>query len=267
MSVFEFKHYRDYLLSCLGQQGTRTGRRQQAALAMGCHNTYLSQVMAGKIDLSLEHAESLNDFLEHSNEEAEFFILQVLLARAGSKKLQKRFEEKIKQLLSKRLVISERMGKLEQVSENDRERFYSHWIYSALHVLVSIPKFQTIEALSKALGYQEPSIRAELDFLRQIGIIKYEKSKYQIGPNSIHIAADSPFVTKHHLNWRYHTIQNLFNSVSEDLHFSSVVSLDINAVSQVRTILLKALEKNRSVIVDAKAETAYVMNFDFYKLA
>ena len=265
--VFEFKHYREYLLSRLGKQGTRTGFRQKAAQAMGCHNTYLSQVLSGKIDLSLEYAEALNEFFNHSKSEAEFFILLVLSARAGSTKLQKRFEEQIKQQLSKRLVIKDRMGEIEQISDNDRERFYSHWIYGALHVLVSIAKFQTIESLSEALGLRESSIRAELDFLRRIGIIKFEKSKFRVGSKSIHVAADSPSITKHHLNWRYHTIENLFRSDADDLHFSSVVTLDADAVTEVRKVLLRALEKNRSVITAAKEEVAYVMNFDFYKLA
>ncbi|MFH7483927.1 hypothetical protein, partial [Salmonella sp. 2019-SM259] len=74
-SVFEFVDYKSYLTQRFGGARRRTGARSQAAKAIGCHSTFLSHVLQGKADLSLEQAEKLNDFLGHSEQEAHFFFL------------------------------------------------------------------------------------------------------------------------------------------------------------------------------------------------
>lgn len=251
----------------MGEQGTRTGLRKKACEQLNCHSTYLSQVLAEKIHLSLEHAEALNDFFQHTKEQSEFFILLVLKGRAGSKKLADRFEAQIKDILNKRNQIKNRVQGSFELSVADQDRFYSHWIYAALHVLVSIKELRTADALSKATGIHIKKIMEELEFLQKTGLIETSNGLYRVGPRMVHLSAESNAITKHHTNWRYHAIQNASQRNFDDLHYSAVVTLSKEAAIEIKESLLKNLEKHLKTIQKAPEELAYVYNFDFYKLA
>lgn len=265
--VFEYTDYRKYLIDRLGGHGKRTGLRRKACAYLGCHSTYLSHVLSEKIHLSLEHAEALNSFFKHTREQAEFFLLLVLKARAGTKSLREHFESKIQELLERRNVIKNRIQNATSLSEEDLDRFYSSWLYGALHVLVSIKEYQTVEALSHVLGLHPQKLTEELEFMQKTGLIKHVKGRYTVGPKFIHLSSDSNAITKHHTNWRYHTIQHLNRRQAKDLHYSAVISLSEEAAQEIRESLLQTLEKHMAIIQKAKEEVVYVHNFDFYRLA
>lgn len=265
--VFNYLDYREYLIDQLGEQGTRTGLRKKACRHLNCHSTYLSQVLSEKIHLSLEHAEALNDFFQHTKEQSEFFILLVLRGRAGSQKLKTRFEAQIKEVLKKRSLIKNRLKDSVELSLEDQDKFYSHWVYTALHVLVSIKGLQTAEALSQATGIHIKKISEELEFLQKTGLIVGSNGHYSIGPKMVHLSADSNAVIKHHTNWRFHAIQNANQRDHNNLHYSAVVALSQEAVDEIKESLLKNLEKHIKTIEKAPEEMAYIYNFDFYKLA
>jgi hypothetical protein len=134
-------------------------------------------------------------------------------------------------------------------------------------VLVSIEEYQVAELIARALGLSITRVNQELEFMVNTGLIKSEKGRYTIGPNAIHLGSDSPAIAKHHANWRFHTIQNLHQARSDDLHFSAAVTLSEEAVALVRESLLKNLEANIKTIEKAKEEVAYVLCFDFYRFA
>ena len=61
INVFNFKEYKAYLsekISWLGK--TEKGIRQKIAEQIGCQPSYLSQVLNGKPDLTLDQAYKLN---------------------------------------------------------------------------------------------------------------------------------------------------------------------------------------------------------------
>lgn len=265
MEVFNYNNYRKYLEKKLGPEGSRTGLRKQLAESLSVHTTFVSQVLKEKAELSLEQAEGVNDFFQHSDEEGEFFILLVLKDRSGTSKLRQRFENKIKTIRDSRLKISKRLGVNNEISEIDREKFYSNYIYGAVHVLSSIPEFQTIEALANKLNLPRTKVIEVTDFLLKIGLLKQSSGKLLTGPQHIHLKNDNEMILKHHINWRMHTIQSLQFLEKDDLHFSACVSLAQNDVEKVKEILLESMESNIKVISGSKEETAFVLSFDFYK--
>ncbi len=265
--VFDYKNYRDYLRDTLGKPGQRTGMRLKACRALGCHTTYLSQVLSERAHLSLEHAESLNKFLNHTNDESEFFVFLVLRDRAGTKALQERFNQKLQEILTRRNVIKGRLKGMAELSPEDQNRFYSSWIYTALHVLVSIKEFQTAEKLATATGLSLPALLEALDFLKRIGVITKKEGRYIHGTQLLHLGSDSAQIAKHHTNWRFHTIQSLATARPDDLHYSAVFSLSKEVAQKVRENILKTLQENIGLVRDAVEEEAHVYTFDFYKLS
>jgi len=101
--------------------------------------SYVSQVLGGSSHFSMKQAEGVNEFFEYTEEEEEedFFLLLVQLSRAGTPLLKKRLEKQRRQILSKRLILKERLGVQAGISKEDENKFYSSWIYGAIHVMLS----------------------------------------------------------------------------------------------------------------------------------
>jgi uncharacterized protein (TIGR02147 family) len=267
MQVWEFTEYKPYLLEKLGPEGSRNGLRKKLATQIQVHTSFLSQVLKGANDFSLEQAESINTFLGHTEEEGEFFILLVLKARAGSQALSQRFEKRIADLLRARHDIKNRIGRSNTISEKDREKFYSSSIYGALHVLAAIPEFQNLESLAQALKLPRSRVRSLVDFMIGIGLLSEEKGTIMSTTHHVHLDNQSELILKHHANWRYHTISNLQFLDREDLHYSACLSLSHHDVVKLKESILENLKSNIEIVSKSKEETAYVLCYDFYKLA
>lgn len=266
MRIWDFTQYKPYLIARMGGASARTGIRKQLAAHIPVHTTFVSQVLKGRAEFSLEQAESVNTFLEHTDDESEYFILLVLKDRAGTKPLKARFDRKIKVMRDERLNIQKRIGAQETISDGDREKFYSTHYYGAIHVLTSIPSFRTVDRLSEALRLSKVRVQEMVDFCLRIGILKQTGNELMPGSQHIHIGNQSELVLKHHKNWRQHTVYGLQFLDPDDLHYSACVSLTNADAFKIKESMLNNLKENVDVISKSAEEVAYVLSFDFYKL-
>ncbi|OFZ79458.1 MAG: hypothetical protein A2603_12720 [Bdellovibrionales bacterium RIFOXYD1_FULL_55_31] len=185
-NVFEFKEYRSYLQLRLGSRGQRTGQRLAAAKAMRCHSTFVSQVMNGRAELSLEQATLLSEHLGHTVEEEHYFLLLVQEARAGSVQVRHYFKRQRDEILNQRMSIRNRLKDAAALSEMDEAKFYSNWLYCAVHVLTTIERLQTAEALADFLGVSRGQVNRILDFLVSLGLVDQSKDgRYQMSQKHI----------------------------------------------------------------------------------
>ena len=101
-SIFDYTDYKKYLKDGLKQKPkSGHGFKSAMASAIHCQSAYISRVLNGDAHFSLEQAYALNGFLGHSEEEAEFFILLVSYARAGTQPLERFFLRKINEILNR----------------------------------------------------------------------------------------------------------------------------------------------------------------------
>jgi len=266
MRIWEKTDYRDYLTEKLGREGSRTGLRKKLAEAIPVHTTFVSQVLKGRAEFSLEQAEAINIFFDHTDAEGEYFILLLLKQRAGSVNLKRRFEKKIKLMRDERLNIKNRLEVKESVSQKDRERFYSSFIYGAIHILAAIDRYQTVESLALALRLGRLQVQEIVDFMLRMGILKEVNGRLSPVAQHVHFGNESELILKHHLNWRLHTMNSLQFLDKDDLHYSGCLSLSIEDAFRVKESILHNLKSNIEIISKSKEEIAYVMNLDFYKL-
>ena len=266
ISIYSTTDYRTYLGHRMGRAGQRTGLRAKAAQAIGCHTTYLSLIMNGHAELSPEQAEALNEFLGHTESEAEFFHLLVSHSRAGTRPLKARFKMQIDRIIRSRSEVSARLGEKPEISSQDRERFYSSWIHGALHVLCTIPELQTLEALSRYLELPRKRLATALEFLCDIGVLREISGRYEPGATHIHLGGENPSIIAHHTQWRLHAIQSLQRRQREDIHYSAVVTLSKRDAVRVREILLSSLKEAISVVEPSASEEAHVLAMDWYPL-
>jgi uncharacterized protein (TIGR02147 family) len=266
--IFSFKSYRAYILHRItGMPKSGRGMRLALAKAISCPVSHISQVLNNISHLSLEQAEAANEFLGHTEEEGDFFLLLVQYARAGTKTLEDRLNRQISQTQQKRLVLKDRLGVKEEISPIDQATFYSSWIYGAIHVMVSIPKFQTREAIADHLKLSVKTVGEILEFLVSLGLVVKNPKGYAIGTSRIHLGSDSPMISKFHSNWRMKAIQSFENEdFKNNLHYSSAITISDADFLRIKALLVKYISEIKSVIRDSKEENAFCFSMDFFKI-
>lgn len=265
MSIFEYNEHFSYLRDRFKKTKSR-GIKGQFAEKTQMQPAYLSQVLAKKYSLSLEQADLANSFFEHTIEESEFFLLLVGRDRSGTASLKKHFSKQIDQFRKKRLEVIERLGRKCQVSDGAQEIYYSSWLYSAVHVALTVSDLRRLIPLKNHLGINREKLLQVLQFLESQNLIYKKNDEYFSNQNWVRLESGSPQITKLHTNWRMKAIQSLDNERESDLHFSGVYSLDPKTATLIRESLLENISKQLNRIEGAPEKELYVMNFDFFNL-
>ncbi len=268
-NVFDYKDYKAYLkATILAKPKGGRGIRLALARSIGCPVSHISQVLTGSSHLSMEQAEGVNEYFGHTLEEANFFLLLLQYSRAGTHALRNRLDSQIQQTLEKRLILKERLGIKATLSVEDQSTFYSSWIYGAIHVMLSIEKFQTKESIANYLGISIKRVGEILEFLSSIGLaVPIESGRFKIGTNRIHLGNDSPLISKFHTNWRMQAIRSLDHDRSkEDLHYSSAVTLSDDDCMRIKSLLVNTIDEIKQIIKGSKEEGAHCFSVDFFKL-
>lgn len=264
--IYSFLSYKKYLENRLGKRGSRTGLRKKLSEFMNVHTTFVSQVLLDKADFSLEQAESVNDFLAHTDDESDYFLNLVTYGRAGSAPLKRRLKSKLTELRTKHLNIQKRFNTPDSITKEQKQKFYSTHLYGAIHVLTSIPGFQTIDELSEALRISRDKLKAMVEFLLKLGIVQNNMGQLIPGSNHVHIGDDSDLIVQHHRNWRLHSLTQVHQKEKTDVRYSACLSLSKEDAFKIKNLILDNLENNIKLVGPSKEETAYVYNIDFYPL-
>jgi uncharacterized protein (TIGR02147 family) len=263
--VFEFHSYVAYLVYVFSVPRPRL-RRADLCRHLRCQPSFLSQVLTGKSHFTLEHAISTGEFLGHRRDERRFFLLLVQKDRAASKILRAHFEEEREAELSKRQPLKSVLGVEGEILPEDEALYYSQWWFSAIHILVAFPEFRTIEAISARLCLDFRTVKSALLFLTEKGFVVANREKYGIGKTRIHLGSQSPFLARHHMNWRSKCVDMLERSNEDDLHFSGVIGVSREGARRIKSALISLLRTSEDVIQNSKEEAPFVLLADFFEL-
>lgn len=263
-SVFEYRDYKLYLRDYLEAKGR--GEKSRIAEVLRCHLAYVSQVLNSAAHLSFEQADILSLHLAHSEDEQEYFLLLVSYSRAGSASLRKRYEEKIRKILQQRTVLENRLKEIKAIPAEDQAIYYSAWHYSAIHLLISIPKFQTKEKIAEHLGLPLSAVAKSLEFLISSGLAEHVGGRYRARQTALHLKNESPWIPRHHASWRLQSIQKLDHPRAADFHYTSVVSMAEEDLPEIRKIMIEAIEKIRGVVKKSPEKAAYCYLMDLFEV-
>ena len=233
---------------------------------LGCQTAFISQVLNGRPNFSLEQAVKLNSFFQHTKEEGLFFLLLVQLERSGSHELEQFFKDQIREIRDRRADLKNRIDIKNGLKKVDQQIYYSSWHYAAIHMMLAIPRFQTLKAISEHLHLPPDKIQEVLQFLTDTGLAHTSQGRYEIGVTRIHLSKDSPQIQRHHTNWRMQAINSIDVNNPRDLHFSTVVSMSETDVPVIKEILIKAIEECRKVIKDSKEEKIQSICIDLFEV-
>jgi uncharacterized protein (TIGR02147 family) len=265
-TCFDFHDYRAYLKARLPTKGEDRGIRSRLAETLRCQSAYISRVLAGESHFSLEHAALISRFLNHSDQEREYFLLLVHEARAGNKELTDFYHEKRQEILERRKTISERIQVKKGLNHEDQMTYYSAWYYAAIHVMLTVARWQAAPEIAKYLQIPLSQVQRVLDFLESTGLAIREGDHYKNGEARIHLGKDSPMIARHHGNWRMRAMQAADRFSREDLFFSGPVSISEADAEKIRGKILKLLEEVEPLFQQSKEEAVFCLDFDFFRI-
>lgn len=271
VDIFSYSNYKSYLITRLNDQSRGGGRGSRAKLSrsLNCHTSFTAQVLRGDCHFSLDAAETINGFLKHNETESEYFILLVQRERAGSESLKSRLKRRLDMLSHENLLLRNRLEGSLPLKDTQQDTYYSSWIYAAMHTLVSIPEYQTVEKIASRLGLHSTVVRRVLDFLRSCSLVSFDEQYWKTGTKRIHLGSDSPHISKHHMNWRLKAIQSIDCSGvmgERNLHYSSVISVSFADTRRIQEILIRAIQKIKLLVRNSREEKLASFCVDFFEL-
>ncbi len=267
ISIFQYFDYRPYLKEVLASgKGGGWGKQSELAEALKCNSAYLSRVIKGIAELSLEQGYRANSYLGHTDAEAEYFLLQIQFARAGTSELKSYFKRKLEQARLENHNLGKRLKGVQKLSEKQQAKYYSAWFYAAIHVATSVPSLQTVDSLSTFFRLPKKTISDALVFLQEINVLERHGEKYKISSYQVHLGNSSDQIRQHHTNLRVKVIEAIQQETPADMHYSSIVSVSVDDVEKAKEIAVRAIEDIRSLVKTSKEETVLCYNFDLFMM-
>ena len=266
-NIFEFSSYKAYLEAIeTHRKAYERGFRSKLADFLGCKSGYISHVLNGDAEFSLEQTFKIAKFLNLKPKEKKYLLLLVEFARAGDHELKAHFENELRILKEEYLNIKDHVGDAHVLDETNQSIYYSSWHYLAVHVLSSLPEHNDAKSISNALKIPEDVVGRVLLFLINSKIITDVKGKLKPGLTQVHLNRESPLIRQHHTNWRIAAIQSLMNDHKTDLHYSTVSTLSEKDAVSLKTDMLKLIEHYVATVQPSTEEVLFGFNLDFYSL-
>ena len=265
--IYHFKDYRLYLKAIFSNKEQGYGNQTSLANYLRCQTSFISQVLTGRSDFSLEHAYKVAQFLSLTALETRFFITLLQKQRSGTAGLREYFSDQLRDILDAREEIKAHIQVEAEINLEDQAQYYSSWMYAAIHILAALPQYNTLQAICRKLSLSTEVVARTLKFLEERSLVSQLKGgSYKIGLGRVHLGKGSPFIQQHHINWRNRAIAAIDKTIKEDLHFSSVIGISVQDSEKIKEILTDSISRSEVILKNSQEQEAYVMLVDFFKL-
>lgn len=242
------------------------GVRSKLSHAIGCQPSYLSRVLSGIADLSLEQAHRASVFFGFNKTERNYFIALVGSARAGTKELQTFWNEQKDSAKAAHLELSSRIDTNMPLTEEQKAHYFSKWYIAAIHASLGIENLRTSQALVKHLHLDLQTVNETLNYLESIGLVSKVGNSFHPTTKSIHLDKNSPLVGRHHLNWKLRSMDAINQPLESDLQYTSIISISKNDMDEIRNILMKSIETVRNTVKQSKEEQIACYSISLFQI-
>lgn len=267
MSLFEFSDYKSYLQHKIDSAVGESAYKAKLAKAMASPQSFLSQVLYKEVNLSLDHAIKLSRFWGHTSLEQEYFLNLISLARAGSVELRAHLESKMQGLRQEAVKLDKRLKQSTIKNQETQWAYYSNWLVQAIHMALTIPHYQTAEALAQRLQVPQNEIVQALEELSRLGLAQKENEKWQASQTQIHLPRKSPVSKINHAIWRHKVASNILNAQREQsIHYSGLLTLSEKDMQAVREVLLDAIQRTHAVVEKSEAQEMAFLALDWLQI-
>lgn len=220
MNIILYNDYLSYLHDYFKKNKGLRGLHSQISQSTGIHPSYLSRVLHGTIHLTPDQAAGFCEYWNFNQDETQYFLNLVNFARAGTPAL-KRILEKELQLI--RLRFDELGNRLpaEKIIPQNESIYYSSWYFSAIHILITIPNYQTESAIAEKLNLPRTQVKRILEILKDLDLIQKNQGRWISKKSNIHLSNDSWISSINHTNWRLKMAEQIQFRNSSNLHYTA----------------------------------------------
>lgn len=197
IDLFQYIDFRLYLRDAFAQLKSKNSAYSQRMIAqkIGVASTgWISDMLAGRRNLTSSHVVQLHTLLQHSTKAKAYFEVLVGYNQAASIDEKNRFYE---QLLTFREVSAE-------LVDRDRFEYFNEWYHSAIREKLLVEPFRgDYRQLAKSM---EPAIspaeaQKSIELLLQLGMISYDAKTGEYRPVDVHVKKQSGFDSLHYFNY------------------------------------------------------------------
>lgn len=264
---FDEQDYRSALRNWVaGRPNRGRGELKTMAEKLGVPSPVFSQILSGSRELSEDHAYLLCDYMSFSELQRDYFICLVQISRASHYGYIEHLKKKLIQIKDKSQNLSTRLDFEGSLSEKDQAEFYSSWVYSAIRLFCDIKKGASIDEIAVELRLTKDRAIRIVQFLLKNGLIKIENNLYHMGPARTHVGKDSPFVVKHHTNWRIRAIERSQSLNDGELMFTGPMTISEKDFSQVREKMVNLIQQVSETVKNSPSEKLACFNLDFFEV-
>lgn len=106
-----------------------------------------------------------------------------------------------------------------------------------------------------------------MDFLLSAGLCVEKDGLLMPGHPMTHLEAESPFVARHHGNWRIKAMERhpVLRS-SDELAYTAPMTLSEKDVAQIRKLLADLVQRTDEIVTTSPSEKLYCMNLDWFEV-
>lgn len=144
--------------------------------------------------------------------------------------------------------------------------YYATWLMPAIQVVVSVPEFQTTQAVSKRLNVPLETVQKSLQTLSDIGLVELENGRWRSTHRSLHTPKTSQFVKTYHSNWRLRAMHRAQESIEEGVHYTAVCALAKKDIVRLEQLTQEFIQQTRAVIEPSPEEEVVCMCVDIFKV-
>jgi len=265
MTVYEYQNYKKFVISWVRSQPKQGyGMYSKFADFLGTNSVVMTQIFKGDRDLNSEQAVKLSRFMGLSTLESDYFLLLVQRARAGSEDLRQTYSRQLDALRAQGQAIKNRI-RHEQLTDQDKAAFYANWYVIATWLAATIPNMSSARAIAHHFHIPEDQIAGALRFMFDKGLLVKTNGRIDFGTNVIHVGHDSPYVSKHHSNWRIKAMQEMNQKRAGDLFYSAPMALSHDVLLRVRENLVRFVQETTKEVAASPSEKLACLNIDWFE--
>ena len=263
-------HHVDYKIFLRGrEQRARVlerGFRSRLAEAMGVQSAFVTQVLNGDANLSLEQGLRGARHLGLDELDQEYFLGLISLARAGTPELRRLLQKRLAALRAELLNLKRVVSEAGALNEERRAIYYGHWSYAAIHILVTIPGYRDPAAIGPALGLTEDEVRSGLRFLVEAGLVVSKAGRLKPGATELHLERGSRWLRQHHAHWRLKAVDHFGRHPADGIHYTAISSLSEDDERELKARLVALIKDYTEIVRDSAEERLCAFALDFYRL-
>ena len=267
MNLFNEGDYKAILLYWAATQGPgKRGFYRKLSDYLNVNPSLVSQILSGPKDFTEEQIISVCDFLGLPQLESRYVLTLLQIERAGSEKLKAYHQTALNEIREKALDLSKRIHTTRHLTESEKAKFYSSWIYSAVHLMTTLrpaPKFQDI---CKRLNLNQDRAQEILSFLLEKGLIIEQNSRYTPGPTITHLEKSSPEISHFHKNWRQKAMDAAESLQPEEFMYSCNFTVSKKDFLKLREEFAQVTQKFLAIAQESDPEDLAQLNIDLFWL-